>query len=131
MVALRCQESMLGLGVTWYLYEFFKVRIWFSEGKTDYFARKRLVVQDKNKYNTPKYRMIVRITNKDIITQVCSRLVLFKRTDPLPPLIYLVFIVCSRWWWYVMHHSELVVDIWRNWGYTKCYLAFIGERCRH
>uniref|UniRef100_A0A8C7ZP97 Large ribosomal subunit protein uL18 n=1 Tax=Oryzias sinensis TaxID=183150 RepID=A0A8C7ZP97_9TELE len=28
------------------------------EGKTDFFARKRLVVQDKNKYNTPKYRMI-------------------------------------------------------------------------
>lgn len=40
------------------------------EGKTDYFARKRLVVQDKNKYNTPKYRMIVRITNKDICCQV-------------------------------------------------------------
>nr|AFM85809.1 ribosomal protein L5 [Callorhinchus milii]AFM85889.1 ribosomal protein L5 [Callorhinchus milii]AFM86838.1 ribosomal protein L5 [Callorhinchus milii]AFM86935.1 ribosomal protein L5 [Callorhinchus milii]AFM88305.1 ribosomal protein L5 [Callorhinchus milii] len=40
------------------------------EGKTDYFARKRLVVQDKNKYNTPKYRMIVRITNRDIICQV-------------------------------------------------------------
>ncbi|CAO2633487.1 60S ribosomal protein L5 (Fragments) [Lemmus lemmus] len=29
------------------------------EGKTDYYARKRLVIQDKNKYNTPKYRMIV------------------------------------------------------------------------
>lgn len=41
-----------------------------SEGKTDYFARKRLVVQDKNKYNTPKYRLIVRFTNKDIICQV-------------------------------------------------------------
>lgn len=40
------------------------------EGRTDYYARKRLVVQDKNKYNTPKYRMIVRFTNKDIITQV-------------------------------------------------------------
>jgi len=40
------------------------------EGKTDYFARKRLVTQDKNKYNTPKYRMIVRFTNKDIITQI-------------------------------------------------------------
>jgi len=40
------------------------------EGKTDYYARKRLVVQDKNKYNTPKYRMIVRFTNKDVITQV-------------------------------------------------------------
>jgi large subunit ribosomal protein L5e len=40
------------------------------EGKTDYFARKRLVVQDKNKYNTPKYRMIVRFTNKDITCQI-------------------------------------------------------------
>jgi len=40
------------------------------EGKTDYYARKRLVVQDKNKYNTPKYRLIVRFTNKDIITQI-------------------------------------------------------------
>jgi large subunit ribosomal protein L5e len=40
------------------------------QGKTDYFARKRLVVQDKNKYNTPKYRMVVRFTNKDITCQV-------------------------------------------------------------
>lgn len=40
------------------------------EGKTDYYARKRLVAQDKNKYNTPKYRLIVRFTNKDITCQV-------------------------------------------------------------
>jgi large subunit ribosomal protein L5e len=40
------------------------------EGKTDYYARRRLVVQEKNKYNTPKYRLIVRFTNKDIICQV-------------------------------------------------------------
>lgn len=40
------------------------------EGVTDYFARKRLCVQDKNKYNTPKYRMIVRFTNKDITCQI-------------------------------------------------------------
>jgi len=40
------------------------------EGKTDFFARKRLVVQDKNKYNTPKYRMIVRATNTDICCQI-------------------------------------------------------------
>merc|ERR1712136_422567 len=40
------------------------------EGKTDYFARKRLCVQDKNKYDTPKYRLVVRITNKDIIAQI-------------------------------------------------------------
>merc|ERR1711979_157047 len=40
------------------------------EGKTDYFARKRLVVQDKNKYNTPKYRMIVRFSNTDVCCQI-------------------------------------------------------------
>eukprot|EP00899_Mesostigma_viride_P008826 jgi/Mesvir1/17945/Mv12994-RA.2 len=40
------------------------------EGKTDYRARLRLVSQDKNKYGTHKYRMIVRFTNKDIICQI-------------------------------------------------------------
>jgi len=40
------------------------------EGKTDFFARKRLVVQDKNKYNTPKYRMIVRFSNADVCCQI-------------------------------------------------------------
>jgi large subunit ribosomal protein L5e len=40
------------------------------EGKTDYYARKRLISQDKNKYNTPKYRLVVRISNKDVITQI-------------------------------------------------------------
>lgn len=40
------------------------------EGKTDYYARKRLITQDKNKYNTPKYRLVVRFTNKDVICQV-------------------------------------------------------------
>lgn len=45
------------------------------EGKTDFYARKRLVVQDKNKYNTPKYRMIVRFSNTDICCQIAySRL---------------------------------------------------------
>lgn len=42
------------------------------EGKTDYYARKRLTTQDKNKYNTPKYRLIVRFTNKNVICQVAS-----------------------------------------------------------
>jgi len=40
------------------------------EGKTDYYARKRLITQDKNKYNAPKYRLVVRFTNKDVITQI-------------------------------------------------------------
>ncbi|RKP39437.1 ribosomal protein-like protein L5 [Dimargaris cristalligena] len=40
------------------------------EGKTDYYARKRLIVQAKNKYNSPKYRLVVRFTNADIICQI-------------------------------------------------------------
>ncbi|KAL1779536.1 60S ribosomal protein L5 [Sigmodon hispidus] len=40
------------------------------EGKTDYYARKRLEIQDKSKYNTPKYRMIVPVTNRDFICQI-------------------------------------------------------------
>ncbi|XP_065872050.1 large ribosomal subunit protein uL18-like [Euphorbia lathyris] len=45
-------------------------------GKTDYRARIRLINQDKNKYNTPKYRFVVRFTNKDVTAQVIhSRIV--------------------------------------------------------
>jgi len=40
------------------------------EGKTDYKARTRLINQDKNKYNSPKYRFVVRITNSDVICQI-------------------------------------------------------------
>eukprot|EP00262_Sarcandra_glabra_P019000 TRINITY_DN6_c0_g1_i1.p1 TRINITY_DN6_c0_g1~~TRINITY_DN6_c0_g1_i1.p1 ORF type:complete len:300 (+),score=70.42 TRINITY_DN6_c0_g1_i1:86-985(+) len=42
------------------------------EGKTDYRARIRLINQDKNKYNTPKYRFVIRFTNKDITAQIIS-----------------------------------------------------------
>jgi large subunit ribosomal protein L5e len=40
------------------------------EGKTDYRARKRLITQAKNKFNTPKYRMIVRLSNRYCYTQI-------------------------------------------------------------
>uniref|UniRef100_A0A0C9S0U4 TSA: Wollemia nobilis Ref_Wollemi_Transcript_28804_1295 transcribed RNA sequence n=1 Tax=Wollemia nobilis TaxID=56998 RepID=A0A0C9S0U4_9CONI len=40
------------------------------QGKTDYRARLRLINQDKNKYNTPKYRFVVRFSNKDICAQI-------------------------------------------------------------
>jgi len=40
------------------------------EGKTDYRARLRLCIQDKNKYNTPKYRFVVRCTNTKVICQI-------------------------------------------------------------
>ena len=39
-------------------------------GKTDYYARKRLVFQEKDKYETRKYRLCVRRTNKRIIAQI-------------------------------------------------------------
>lgn len=42
------------------------------QAKTDYHARKRLIIQDKNKYKTPKYRFVVRLTNKDIVCQIFS-----------------------------------------------------------
>lgn len=40
------------------------------EGKTDYYQRKRLIVQRKNKYNTAKWRFVVRRTNNQIVCQV-------------------------------------------------------------
>merc|ERR1712045_638503 len=40
------------------------------QGKTDYYARKRLVVNDKDKYDTKKYRLVVRFTNKRVLTSV-------------------------------------------------------------
>mmetsp|Transcript_52166 Transcript_52166/g.97905 ORF Transcript_52166/g.97905 Transcript_52166/m.97905 type:complete len:317 (+) Transcript_52166:85-1035(+) len=40
------------------------------EGKTDFQARRKMVRQDKNKFNNKKYRLIVRITNRRILTQI-------------------------------------------------------------
>lgn len=42
------------------------------EGKTDYRARRALIIQDKTKYDAPKYRLVVRKTNKDVIAQIVS-----------------------------------------------------------
>ena len=42
------------------------------EGKTDYYARKRLIIQDKDKYNSPKYRLVARITANRVIAQVIT-----------------------------------------------------------
>jgi large subunit ribosomal protein L5e len=40
------------------------------EGLTDYRARRAMTNQDKTKYNSPKYRLIVRITNTDVVAQI-------------------------------------------------------------
>ncbi|KAH7547615.1 hypothetical protein FEM48_Zijuj01G0328700 [Ziziphus jujuba var. spinosa] len=46
------------------------------EGKTDYRARIRLINQDKNKYNTPKYRFVVRFVSFICTCFSCSFLML-------------------------------------------------------
>lgn len=40
------------------------------EGRTDYYARRQMVLQDKTKFGSPKYRLVVRISNKDVVAQV-------------------------------------------------------------
>uniref|UniRef100_A0A6A7G8L0 Large ribosomal subunit protein uL18 n=1 Tax=Hirondellea gigas TaxID=1518452 RepID=A0A6A7G8L0_9CRUS len=40
------------------------------EGKTDYKCRRTLLTQDFNKYGTPKYRLVVRRTNRRMIAQI-------------------------------------------------------------
>merc|ERR1712183_394473 len=45
------------------------------EGRTDYRQRKRLCAQDKNKYQSPKYRLVVRFTNTHVICQIAYSLI--------------------------------------------------------
>ena len=40
------------------------------QGKTDYYARRRLTMQRKNKYDSKKYRFVVRRTCSKFITQI-------------------------------------------------------------
>lgn len=42
------------------------------QGKTDYRARKRLVAQAKDKYNSPRFRFVVRFSNQFVVCQVIS-----------------------------------------------------------
>lgn len=46
------------------------------EGKTDFKARTKMIRQDKNKYNTRKYRLIVRMSNQAITCQVAYATIL-------------------------------------------------------
>ena len=40
------------------------------EGKTNYYSRKKLLLQDKQKYNVAKYRLVVRCSKKNILCQI-------------------------------------------------------------
>jgi len=83
------------------------------EGKTDYYARKRLTFQDKNKYNTPKYRLIVRLSNKDITAQIAyariegDRVVCSAYSHELPNY----GIQVSRWSWQSKHLKLTVTNL--------------------
>lgn len=50
------------------------------EGKTDYQARRKMVRQDKNKFNNRKYRLVVRFTNTKVICQVVYATICGDRT---------------------------------------------------
>ena len=39
-------------------------------GKTDYRQRHKLITQDKNKYMSPKYRLVIRFSNKYVMAQI-------------------------------------------------------------
>lgn len=45
------------------------------EGKTDYRQRKKLCTQAKNKYQSPKYRLVVRFTNRFVICQIAYAMI--------------------------------------------------------
>jgi len=46
------------------------------QAKTNYRIRRMLITQDKRKYNAPKWRLVVRITNKDVVCQIaCARMI--------------------------------------------------------
>jgi len=42
------------------------------QAKTDYQARRTLIFTDKDKYNAPRYRLVVRVTNRTVICQIVS-----------------------------------------------------------
>jgi len=91
----------------------------FAEGKTDYFARKRLVTQDKNKYNTPKYRFVVRFTNKDIVCQVGN-----KSDSSFKDHLFLMFFV---------HNLEILTLFLKRWFFVHELFFSIPchRKCRY
>jgi len=40
------------------------------EFKTDFYARRKMVIQSKNKFASPRYRLVVRISNKQVVCQI-------------------------------------------------------------
>jgi len=103
--------------------------ITLTEGKTDYYARKRLVVQDRNKYNTPKYRLIVRFTNKDVICQVGRH----RTICLLHSFMILVCIVWRSVWHFILKPIYLTaLQVWCQTDHeSQCICVLNCEICQH
>merc|ERR1712194_30115 len=69
--------------------------------KTDYYARKRMVTQDLNKYGAPKFRLVTRITNNKILSQIIYSM---QKGD---------FCICQA------HSQEL-----KRWGLTTGFTSY-------
>lgn len=50
------------------------------QGKTDYKQRRNMCKQAKNKYNSAKYRLVVRFSNKSVLCQIAYATILGDRT---------------------------------------------------
>ncbi len=50
----------------------FSAMLFRTAGHTDYAARQALITQDKNKYQSPKYRLVVRFSNRYVRVQVVA-----------------------------------------------------------
>jgi len=85
------------------------------EGKTDYYARKRLVTQDKTKYASPKYRFVVRITNRDVICQLIFSKIIGDR------------VICSA---YAHELARYGIPAGQN-NYAGCYATGLLLARRH
>lgn len=87
-----------------------------TEGKTDYRARIRLINQDKNKYNTPKYRFVVRFVSwiSSIASGDCIWHLLICYLF-LPYFYYYIFWPEEE----IIHASILVVRLLERWKRDK------------
>jgi large subunit ribosomal protein L5e len=60
---LHCSEARWAVSMT-------RIAFVFLDGRTDYRQRHKLITQDKNKYQSPKYRLVVRFTNRYVLCQI-------------------------------------------------------------
>jgi hypothetical protein len=76
------------------------------EGKTDYRARIRLINQDKNKYNTPKYRFVVRFVSFVCFLTCCDIYIYVLL------LCFFCWLATFSWVLYLLYFVTVEVEYW-------------------